>query len=1007
MRFSIPTLNCKKALLYRTIWLLSALLLGGSRGNLLLAQNAANELVVISQVYGAGGNSGATYKNDFVELFNRGSSPVNLAGWTVQYAGATGPFTSSNTVSLSGTLAPGRYYLVQLAGGTSAVGADLPTPSVLGGFGMSATAGKVALANSSDVVVGSADANVVDFVGYGSTANDAEGGAPAAYPSVTTRSSSRNSNGCADTDNNSADFTATTTVNPRHAGTAASICGAQLTATPTVLSNFVTTTGNASDEQSYVLTGTALSSAAVITAPTGYKIALVSGGPYQSSVTTGAPDNGSLSVTVYVVLDGTTTGATTGSITNVSGSVSATVAMSGSSNVPVVVTRTVRWDGGAGTTSWFDAANWEGDMAPGNDADVVLDHTFVAGSYQVLLQAAKTTVPTVEPAVSILSLTVKPNGGEAITFEIPALNTNGSALTITRDGPKDIALAIYEKGIVANSTGAGSSAGAGLVIVGSNPTMYLYNGGTYRHYTNRSHVAVLDNLAAVSGTDNGRWEFRLATTSSSSLALSKRSYPTLVLRANPATTTTSYTGSSSALTIRGGLVVEPTVTFAPNVTGDLSIAGSLDVQGTLKFAPKTKNVPTTGRLVLNGTSPQIISASALNRETAFSLSAGVTVQVNNPGGVILTTPVTVPGALQLTVGLLNTDDTNVLTLAAGATVSGGGPGSFVNGPLDYAAAGPATLRFPLGRINAAGIAYRPLTLTLTKLTAATTFRAVQVEGRATGSPKGELTRVNQARYFSLTPTPALAPDAFAGSVTLSFGKDDRVTNPEANTLVIGNNDGAGWANMNRSAYSGTGAEGTLTSGPLTSFGWVTLSSTDPNNAQNPLPVELTVFTAQRGLTGALLRWTTASELNCQEFKVLRSFDGQTFAQLGRLPGHGTINQPQTYQYADATLGAAGTYYRLRQVDADGRTTDSPVRFVAAVPGTVSAYPNPVAEQLTIYVPTPAVIWLRGEVGQAVYQSTAPAGTSQHQVAQLPAGIYVLEIQLPGQPIIRQKLLKVK
>ena len=207
----------------------------------------------------------------------------------------------------------------------------------------------------------------------------------------------------------------------------------------------MTTTGTTSDEQSYVLTGTALSGAAVVTAPTGYKVALASGGPYQSSVTTGAPDNGTLSVTVYVVLDGSTTGATTGSITNVSGPVGSTVAVSGSSNAPVVVTRTVRWNGRAGTTSWFDKANWEGDVVPGSDADVVLDHTFVAGSYQVLLQSTKTTIPTIEPTVSILSLKVKPDGGEAIMLEIPVLNTNGAALTITRDGPKEVALAIYER----------------------------------------------------------------------------------------------------------------------------------------------------------------------------------------------------------------------------------------------------------------------------------------------------------------------------------------------------------------------------------------------------------------------------------------------------------------------------------------------------------------------------------------------------------------------------------
>ena len=1006
MRFSIPALSDKKAFLYRVAWLLVVLLLGGSRSNLLLAQAAANELVVISQVYGAGGNSGATYKNDFVELFNRGSSPVSLTGWTVQYAGAVGNFTTSNMVSLSGTLAPGRYYLVQLSsGGTS--GIDLPAPDAIKStINMAAGAGKVALANSSEVVAGSTDTNVVDFVGYGSTADDAEGGSPAAAPS-TTRSSSRNSNGCTDTDNNSTDFAAVL-VSPRNTSSTANICGAQLTATPAALANFVTTTGALSDVQSYVLTGTALSSAAVIKAPTGYLVALAPG-EYKNSVTTDAPDNGSLNVTVYVVLDGSTTGTTTGSITNVSGSLGATVTVSGSSNAPVAVTRTVHWDGGAGTPFWFDAANWERDVVPGNDADVVLDHEFVTGSYQVLLQSAATTGPTVEPAVSVQSLVVNPAGGAGIYFEIPVVNTNGNAFTINKNGPADVALAIYDKGVVTNSAGPGGSTGAALTVAGSNPTVYIYNGGAYRHYTNRSHATVVENLAPVSGTENGRWEFRLATTSSSSLSLSKRSYPTLVLRANPNpnTTTTSYTGSSSGLTIRGSLLIEPAVTFAPNVTGDLSIAGDLDVQGVLRLAPTSKRVPVSGQLVLNGTAPQIISASAANKGAAILLSAGVTVQVNNSNGIVLKTPFTVPGKLQLTAGVVNTDVMNVLTLAAGATVSGGGPGSFVNGPLDYAAAGPATLRFPLGRSSAAGNAYRPLTLNLTALNTPATFRAVQVEGQATGSLKGNLTRINQARYFALTPTPALAPGTFAGSVTLSFGKDDRVTNPEAGTLVVGNNEGAGWVNTSRSAYSGTGTEGALTSGALTTFGWFTLASTDPNNAQNPLPVELTAFTAQRGPTGALLRWTTASELNCQEFDVLRSFDGQTFTRLGSVSGHGTTNQPQTYQYADATTGAAGAYYQLRQVDADGRTTNSPTRFVPAVPGTVSAYPNPVADQLTLYAPAPAIIRLRSEVGQVVYQSTALAGTTQHQVAQLPAGVYVLEIQLPEQPVIRQKLVKTK
>src|SRR5438046_9649459 len=58
--------------------------------------------VVISQVYGGGGNTGATFKNDFIELFNRGASAVNVTGWTVQY-GSAGGTSWTNITPLIGT----------------------------------------------------------------------------------------------------------------------------------------------------------------------------------------------------------------------------------------------------------------------------------------------------------------------------------------------------------------------------------------------------------------------------------------------------------------------------------------------------------------------------------------------------------------------------------------------------------------------------------------------------------------------------------------------------------------------------------------------------------------------------------------------------------------------------------------------------------------------------------------------------------------------------------------
>ncbi|HET7041420.1 MAG TPA: lamin tail domain-containing protein, partial [Gemmatimonadales bacterium] len=72
--------------------------------------------LVISQVYGGGGNSGATLKNDFIELLNASGDTVTMAGWSVQYASSGG--SSWQVTPLTGSIPPGGYYLVQEAAGS-------------------------------------------------------------------------------------------------------------------------------------------------------------------------------------------------------------------------------------------------------------------------------------------------------------------------------------------------------------------------------------------------------------------------------------------------------------------------------------------------------------------------------------------------------------------------------------------------------------------------------------------------------------------------------------------------------------------------------------------------------------------------------------------------------------------------------------------------------------------------------------------------------------------------
>ncbi|NCU04475.1 MAG: lamin tail domain-containing protein, partial [Chitinophagaceae bacterium] len=109
--------------------------------------------VVISQVYGAGSNSGALYTHDYIELFNRGTSPVSLNGWSLQYTSSTGTgnFGASATQITelpNVVLQPGQYFLVQQAGGS--VGSPLPTADYIDPtpIAMAGGAGKIALVSS-------------------------------------------------------------------------------------------------------------------------------------------------------------------------------------------------------------------------------------------------------------------------------------------------------------------------------------------------------------------------------------------------------------------------------------------------------------------------------------------------------------------------------------------------------------------------------------------------------------------------------------------------------------------------------------------------------------------------------------------------------------------------------------------------------------------------------------------------------------------------------------------
>ncbi len=169
--------------------------------------------LMIYEVYGAGGNSGATFNQDYIVLYNGTSAAIDLSTYSVHYSSATGTFGTANNSVLGGTIEAGKYFLIKLASGANggalpSITAQFSTANTTFGtpINMAAGAGVVALVKDVDIAValtGATDSRIGDLVGFGSTANKFEGTGPAEAPSATKSIQRKNTT---DTNNNANDF---------------------------------------------------------------------------------------------------------------------------------------------------------------------------------------------------------------------------------------------------------------------------------------------------------------------------------------------------------------------------------------------------------------------------------------------------------------------------------------------------------------------------------------------------------------------------------------------------------------------------------------------------------------------------------------------------------------------------------------------------------------------------------------------------------------------------------
>ncbi|HEX6333725.1 MAG TPA: proprotein convertase P-domain-containing protein [Flavisolibacter sp.] len=188
----------------------------------------------------------------------------------------------------------------------------------------------------------------------------------------------------------------------------------------------------------------------------------------------------------------------------------------------------------------------------------------------------------------------------------------------------------------------------------------------------------------------------------------------------------------------------------------------------------------------------------------------------------------------------------------------------------------------------------------------------------------------------------------------------------------------------------------------------------------PLPAAITTFSGLRSGTSNILSWTTQTEQNNSGFDVQRSSDGMDFRSIAFIPSAaagGSSAQSLRYNFTDDQLQGAYQYYRLRQVDLDGRHAFSNVIMIrdGAVSGTRlhTMFPNPVHDVLNVQVESPgsgtAVLEVADFSGNMISRSSRRlekgANALALPTAHLPAGVYLLVIRQDERIIQAEKFIK--
>lgn len=375
--------------------------------------------------------------------------------------------------------------------------------------------------------------------------------------------------------------------------------------------------------------------------------------------------------------------------------------------------------------------------------------------------------------------------------------------------------------------------------------------------------------------------------------------------------------------------------------------------------------------------------------------------------LILNRTVNVAGVLTLNTGIVYTSTANILALSAGASSTGGSANSHVSGPMSKT--GTTSFIFPLGKEG------RWRRAAISGISASSTFRAEYFNTAypSTTPVSSPLVNVSSTEYWQI--------DRTAGSGNANVALYWEAANQSGITncpdLTIARWSGSTWEERaattgGGSSCTGTGSGLITTNAVVTAFSPFTFGS--KLSGVNPLPIELTDFRAVCGNAAVNLSWRTASEKGNSQFILERSSDGNEWTDIAYIKGAGTSTQPKEYGFTDRVPGVAVYYYRLSQVDFDGKKETFPLIAVNCISSTenVRVYPNPAGSFVTLEFELSkdygaGLIKITDNLGKTCLEQPVnlAKGTFSRQLSlNLPAGSYTIlfssdQLSLPPQKLI--------